>query len=105
MDNNAILKGYSPLELMLKWNRYCDTHNREADCILLNEERTYTEAFDDEQQAIREIVNSTEPEFKRDDDGFLVPLYENKLYAGMMYVPFDKIGEHIDLHLIENQQD
>ena len=91
MDNNALLKGYTPLELMLKWNHYCDARGREGDCILLNEERTYTEAFDNEQQAMREIVNSTKPEFNRDDDGFLVPLYENKLYAGMMYVPFDKI--------------
>ena len=105
MDNNAILKGCTPLELMLKWNHYCDSHGREGDCILLNEERTYTEAFDDEQRAMVEIVNSTEPEFTRDDDGFLIPLYENNLYAGMRYVPFDKIGEHIDLHLIENQPD
>ena len=54
MDNYAILKGYTPLELMLAWNHYCDAHGREADCILLNEERTYTEAFDDEKQAMKE---------------------------------------------------
>ena len=100
MDNYAILKGYTPLELMLAWNHYCDAHGREADCILLNEERTYTEAFDDEKQAMKEIVNSTEIEFQRDDDGFLVPLYENKLYAGMRYVPFQRIGEHIELSLL-----
>ena len=101
MDNNAILKGYTPLELMLAWNHYCDAHGREADCILLNEARTYVEAFDDEQQAMKEIVNSTWPEFKRDDDGFLIPLYENKLYVGMRYVPFRRIGEHIDLSLLD----
>ncbi len=101
MQNNEELRQKSALNLMLRWNRYCDTHNREADCILLNEERTYNEAFENEQQAMREIVNSTEPEFIRDDDGFLVPLYENKLYAGMRYVPFDKIGEYLDLRLLD----
>ena len=101
MQNNEEFGRKNALDLMLRWNRYCDAHGREGDCILLNEERTYTEAFDDEQQAMAEIVNSNEPEFKRDDDGFLVPLYENKLYAGMRYVPFDMIGEYIDLRLLD----
>lgn len=100
MEQNAKLKGYTPLELMLKWNRYCDAHRKEADCILLNEARTYVEAFDNEQQAMSEILNSTEPEFKRDDDGFLVPIYENNHYVGMKYVPLDKIGEYIDLDIV-----
>ena len=101
MENDAILKGYTPLELMLKWNRYCDTHNREADCILLNEERTYTEAFANEEEAMKEILNSGEPDFKRDDDGFLVPVFENERYVGMKYVPFDLVGNYIELTLVE----
>lgn len=101
MEENAKQKGYTPLELMLKWNRFCDKHNREADCILLNEARTYIEAFDNEQQAMSEILNSTEPEFKRDDDGFLVPIYDKQHYVGMKYVPFSKIGEYIDLSVVD----
>ena len=100
MDNNAILRGYTPLELMLKWNRYCDAHKREADCILLNEERTYNEAFENEQQAMAEIVNSTEPEFKR-NDGFLVPVYDGVRYTGMRWVSERDIGNYIDLKLIK----
>lgn len=101
MEENAKLKGYTPLELMLKWNRFCDTHNREADCILLNEARTYVEAFDDEQQAMSEILNSSSPDFKRDDDGFLVPIYKDKHYYGMKYVPYAMIGEYIDLSVVD----
>lgn len=96
MDNNAFLKGYTPLELMLRWNRYCDSHGREADCILLNEERTYTEAFDDEQQAMAEIVNSKSHDFKR-NDGFLVNVWnDDGTYQGMLYVPYHEIWNYID---------
>ena len=100
MEKNKESGQLSPLELMLKWNRYCDAHGREGDCILLNEERTYTEAFDDKQQAMKEIVNSTEPDFHCDDDGFLVPVYNSKRYEGMKYVPYEKICEYIDLTLV-----
>lgn len=94
------LKQLSPLELMLRWNHYCDTHNREGDCILLNEDRTYVEAFNNEQQAMREIINSREPEFKR-NEGFLVPLWSVEgCYAGMRYVPEGEIKKHIDLSLL-----
>lgn len=101
MENDAILKGYNPLELMLKWNRYCDAHNREADCILLNEERTYTEAFANEEEAMKEILNSSEPDFRR-DSGFLVPIWsiEGK-YIGMRQVTESRIGQYINLSLID----
>ena len=81
---------------MLRWNHHCDTHNREGDCILLNEEQTYWEAFDNKQQAMVEILNSSSPEFTP-DNGYLVPLYESECYLGMLYVPFDEIGKWIDL--------
>jgi len=72
---------------MLRWNHYCDTHDREGDCILLNEDRTYVEAFENEDRAMKEIVNSGSPEFKR-NDGFLVPVWSNEgRYDGMRYVP------------------
>lgn len=92
---NENLSPLSALELMLRWNHYCDTYDREGDCILLNEERTYWEAFDNEQQAMEEIINSRGPEFTP-DDGYLIPLYKTGQYAGMMYVPSEKIGEWID---------
>ena len=95
------MRPLEPVKLMLQWNHYCDAHDMEGDCILLNEDRTYVEAFDNEQQAMKEILNSNSPEFKRDDDGFLVPVYKDRYYAGMRYVPFDKIGEYIDLRLLD----
>ena len=93
---NEKLSSLSALELMLRWNHYCDTHNREGDCILLNEEQTYWEAFDNKQQAMVEIVNSQLPEFTP-NNGYLVPLYETERYLGMLYVPFDEIDKWIDL--------
>lgn len=91
------LKQLSPLEVMLRWNQYCDTHNREGDCILLNEDRTYVEAFDNEDQAMKEIINSGSQEFQR-NEGFLVPIWSVEgRYAGMRYVPESEIGEHLDL--------
>jgi len=98
MKKNNELSHLEPAELMLMWNRYCDAHGKEGDCILLNEDRTYVEAFGSEEQAMKEILNSTDPEFKR-NEGFLVPVYDNERYVGMRYVPFDRIGEYIDLVL------
>ena len=98
MKDNAEIQAFDALELMLRWNRYCDTHDMEGDCILLNEERTYTEAFDDEQQAMSEILNSSE--LKR-NDGFLVPIYEEDgRYKGMFYVPMERIDKFINISLI-----
>lgn len=97
------LKQLSPLDLMMRWNHYCDTHGREGDCILLNEDRTYVEAFTNEKQAMKEIVNSQDPLFRR-NEGYLVPLWsEEGKYAGMRYVPECEIGDHIDLSVIFNQ--
>ena len=98
METNANNGLISPLELMLKWNRFCDKNNREGDCILLNEERTFVEDFDDEQQAMKEILNSDE--LKR-NEGFLVPVYENERYKGMLWVSEEDIGKYIDLDLIK----
>lgn len=85
--NTNELNQTSALDLMLRWNHYCDKHNREGDCILLNEDRTYTEAFENEEQAMNEIVNSGSPEFKR-NEGFLVPVWSDEgRYVGMRYVP------------------
>ena len=85
--NTNELNQTSALDLMLRWNHYCDTHNRQGDCILLNEDRTYVEAFENEDRAMKEIVNSGSPEFKR-NDGFLVPVWSNEgRYDGMRYVP------------------
>jgi hypothetical protein len=101
MENDAILKGYTPLELMLKWNRYCDAHNREADCIPLCEPLTFDDLNDgDELKTMKEILNSDSPEFRR-DEGFLVPVYESKRYVGLKYVPIERIGDYIDLKLLE----
>ena len=100
MENDAILKGYTPLELMLKWNRYCDSHDREGDCILLNEERTYHEAFRNEEEAMKEILNSDSPDFNT-NNGFLVPVYyEDGNYKGMWWVKEQDIGNRLDLNVI-----
>lgn len=95
------LKQLSPSEVMLRWNHYCDTYNREGDCILLNEDRTYVEALEIREQALKEIVNSGDP-LIRSNDGYLVPIWsvEGK-YAGMRYVPESDIGKHIDIDLFE----
>ena len=98
--NTNNLNQTSPLELMLRWNHYCDTHNREGDCILLNEYRTYIEAFENEEQAMKEILNSNSPSFKW-GEGFLVPKYEDDKYKGMRWVAEDDIGEWIDLDCFE----
>ena len=99
MEENVKLEAMDALELMLKWNRYCDKNRREGDCILLNEDRTYVEAFDDEQQAMQEIVNSNE---LIRNEGFLINLYDDYgRYKGMRYVPESDIGKYIDLDLIE----
>ena len=85
------LKQLSPSEVMLRWNHYCDTYNREGDCILLNEDRTYVEAFENEDQAMKKIVNSQDPGFKR-NEGFLVPVWSDEgRYVGMRYVPESEI--------------
>ena len=101
--NTEELKRLSPLELMLAWNRYCDAHNREGDCILLNEDRTYVEAFTNEQEAMNEILNSDSPEFKR-NEGYLIPLYDERGYdRGMKWVPEDEIWEYIDFGVLINE--
>ena len=85
-----------PVELMLQWNRYCDAHDMEGDCILLNDDQTYVEAFDNEEQAMREILNSGSPEFKR-NEGFLVNVWnDDGTYKGMLYVPESEVWNHID---------
>ena len=98
--NTNELNQTSALEIMLRWNHYCDTHDREGDCILLNSDQTYVEAFESREQALREIVNSEDPLFRR-NEGYLVPVWsvEGK-YAGMWYVPEGEIGNHIDLTLL-----
>ena len=74
----------SALDLMLRWNHYCDTHNCEGDCILLNEDRTYIEAFENEEEAMREILNSDE---LIRNEGFLIPVYgKDDKYIGMKWV-------------------
>ena len=96
MEKNKELGLLSPLELMLKWNRFCDANGREGDCILLNEDRTYVEAFDNEQQAMKEILNSDSPEFKR-NEGFLINVWNDiGNYKGMLYVPEPEIWNFID---------
>lgn len=102
--NTNDLNQTSPLESLLRWNQYCDTHNREGDCILLNEDRTYVEAFEDEDQAMKEIVNSGSPEFKR-NKGYLITLVDDSgRYWGMMWIPEDKIWDHFDFSpLLERQ--
>ena len=98
MEKKENLGLLSPKETMLRWNRYCDAHNRQGDCILLNEDRTYVEAFNDEQQAMKEILNSDE--LKR-NEGFLVPRWKDDgSYEGMRYVPEDEIGMWIDMALV-----
>ncbi|MBO4924372.1 MAG: hypothetical protein J5382_09660 [Bacteroidales bacterium] len=98
--NTEELKRLSPLDLMLAWNRYCDTHNREGDCILLNEDRTYVEAFADEEEAMKEILNSGGNDFKR-NEGYLIPLYyDNGSYKGMEWVPEEDIWDYVDFDLM-----
>ena len=99
METNANNGANSPLELMLKWNRFCDANGREGDCILLSEPRTFVEAFANEEEAMREIINSQSPEFKR-DEGFLISVYDGERYKGMEYVPKDEIARWIELDKI-----
>lgn len=88
------------LDLMLRWNHYCDTHDREGDCILLNEDRTYVEAFANEKQAMEEILNSSCPDFKR-NTGYLMPLYDEKgYYRGMEWIPEDEIYDRLDIRSV-----
>lgn len=101
MQNNEEMEALSALDLMLRWNRYCDTHHREADCILLSEPLTYHDLNDgDEQQTLKEILNSNSPDFSK-SEGFLIPIYENKYYKGLLWVREDDIGKYIDLELIK----
>ena len=100
MEKNKELGRLSPLETMLRWNRYCDTHGREGDCILLSEPRTFVEAFASEEEAMQEILNSQSPEFKR-DEGFLIPVYDGERYEGMRWVSEQDIGRFIDLEVIK----
>ena len=101
MKNNEEWRLLEPLEQMLQYNRACDAAGREGDCILLNEDRTYVEAFTDEEEAFREIVNSGSPDFKR-NEGFLITLYDDDgYYRGMQYVPEKNIWNFIDLDLIK----
>ena len=101
MQNNEEFRQTSALDLMLRWNRYCDAHGKEADCILLCEPLTFVDLNDgDEQKTMKEILNSDSPEFRR-DEGFLVPVYESKRYVGLKYVPIERIGDYIDLKLLE----
>ena len=100
MKNNEELRLLEPLELMLQWNRYCDAHGREGDCILLSEPLTYSDLNDgDEQLTLKEILNNDSPEFKK-DKGYLVPVYESNYYKGLLWVSEDDIGKYIDLDLI-----
>lgn len=100
MDKNDNMGLLSPLETMLRWNRYCDTHGREGDCILLSEPRTFVEAFANEDEAMQEIFNSQSPEFKR-DKGFLIPVYDGERYEGMKWVSEQDIGDYIDMELVK----
>ena len=100
METNAKLGLLSPLETMLRWNRYCDAHQREGDCILLNEDRTYVEAFANDDEAMQEILNSQTPKFRR-NEGFLIPMYDGERYKGMKWVSEQDIGMFIDLEVIK----
>ena len=91
------------LNLMLRWNNYCIAHDRDWDCILLNEDRTYNEAFESREQAMKEIANSQDPGFKR-NEGYLVPLWsEEGKYAGMRYVPEREIEKWIEVGVLTNK--
>ena len=59
------LKRLSPLELCMTWNAFCTKSNflNEDDYVLLNEDRTYVEAFANEEEAMKEILNSNSPDF------------------------------------------
>ena len=97
--NTEELKKHSLLDLCVSWNRYCDAHNREGDCILLNEDKTYSEAFANEDEAMSDILNS---EGLIRNDGFLIPVYDDAdKYKGMLWVSEQDISNHIDLDLIK----
>ena len=99
METDKDLRRLTPLELMLKWNRFCDASGREGDCILLNEERTFTEAFDSKEQAMQEILNRDE---LIENEGFLIPVYyDDGKYRCMKWVSESDIGKYIDLELIK----
>ena len=99
METDKDLRRLTPLVLMLKWNRFCDASGREGDCILLNEERTFTEAFDSKEQAMQEILNSDE---LIENEGFLIPVYyDDGKYRCMKWVSESDIGRYIDLELIK----
>ena len=101
MQNNEEWRLLEPLELMLRYNRACDAAGREGDCILLSEPLTFLDLNDgDEQQTLKEILNSDSPDFSK-DNGFLIPVYENRRYKGLLWVSEDDIGKHIDLELIK----
>ena len=100
MKRKNKMEAISPLELMLKWNRFCNASGKEGDCILLSERRTLVEAFANEKEAMKEIVNSGSPEFKR-NEGYLVPVYDGERYVGMMWVPEQDIGDYIDMELVK----
>ena len=99
MKENSKLETMDALELMLRWNRYCDANDREGDCILLNEDRTYREAFASVEEAKKEIINFNE---LQRNQGFLIPVYaDDGKYRGMKWVLESDIGEYIDLDMIE----
>lgn len=100
MKKNENLRFLEPLELMLKWNQFCDASGREGDCILLSEPRTFVEAFANEEEAMKEILNSQSPEFRR-DEGFLIPVYDGERYEGMRWVSEQDIGDYIDMELVK----
>ena len=54
----------------------------------------------DEKEVKEDVLNYLSPEFKR-DSGFLIPVYEDGKYKGMLWVSEEDIGNHIDLDLIK----
>lgn len=91
---NEEKRGLEPIELMLRWNQYCDATGREGDCILLCEERTFEEA-----DVLNDILNKEE---LRRNEGFLVPVYwDDGKYRGMRWVAEDDIGKWIDIDCID----
>lgn len=94
MKMNEIERAISPLELILKWNQYCDRNNREGDCILLSEPRTYQEA-----DVLNDVINK---EDLRRNEGFLVPVWcDDGRYRGMRWVAEDYIGKWVELDCID----
>lgn len=96
------LKQLSPADLSLMWNRYCYKSNflNEYDYVLLNEDRTYVEAFENEEQAMKEILNSSSPDFKR-NTGYLITLLDEKgYYKGMRWIPEEDIWDYVDFDLM-----